>query len=143
MTNEDCAKLLLESSFKEANLFWVRNSAIAVIQTLLFGFYVTLISEESPGISDMMNTLICTLGIVLSFVHIIILILSQHYNMTWFGTYKQFVEEKLAESSESNYKYLYHAVDNLSLKRFSILNTTTIFMLIPVALALFWMFRLL
>jgi hypothetical protein len=81
MKDEECAKMLIESSFKESNLFWVRNSAIAVIQTIVFGFYVSLISEESKNLSDSLNYMICSLGIILTIIHFIILVLSQRYNM--------------------------------------------------------------
>ena len=40
MNDTDYTRLLLDSSFKEANLFWVRNSAIAVFQSIVIGFFL-------------------------------------------------------------------------------------------------------
>ena len=76
MDDENFAKLLLESSFKESNAFWIRNSVFLLAQSLLLGLAVGKDSKPETII------VFAVLGALLALLHCGALKISKHYKDT-------------------------------------------------------------
>ncbi len=88
MNDDDYTRLLLESSFKESNLFWIWNGAFLVAQSVLFGLAGGRDSEPETAL------VFSILGIFLAFLHLRVLKISQYYNHTWFDAVRSWVNAK-------------------------------------------------
>lgn len=147
MTIDDYKKVLLDSSFKEANLFWVRNSAFFVVQALLLGFVLNLIKDifTIPNTSTkpdeyllLLLTLLKILGLIISIFHFIVILFSRHYNLIWFNQLKQMLATS-AEYDKIDIDKNFHAVlSRYECIHFPRINVITFTGIIPILFFAFW-----
>jgi len=102
MTTDEYQKVLLDSSFKEANLFWVRNGAFLVCQTLLYGFVVSILVKTNYLEYKRMLIFIEIAGLVISMLHFIILALSRSYNYIWFNELVKITSTEIEFNKDNN-----------------------------------------
>ncbi|MBI9036146.1 MAG: hypothetical protein JEZ03_16930 [Bacteroidales bacterium] len=136
------AKYLLENSFKEASLFWVRNSAFTLFQTLLIGFYLNS-QFKSTDNTETLFIAVTIVGIFLSLSHIITLKLSRKFNHGWGTSFKNWVSQSVPDPEEeerlTHLRLEYKKIYNFK-NRF---NSTTFYAIIlSYIFGAFWVFAL-
>ncbi|OGW57853.1 MAG: hypothetical protein A2Z09_03725 [Nitrospirae bacterium RBG_16_43_8] len=146
MDTKDYASMLLDSSFKEANLFWMRNTAFSLFQSIFIGFTVNAVINKTPTSNSQLTIVVCIVGILISIVHYLILHLSKKLNMVWFDSLKLWVSERKTSSlnikSENDDYHIWNHFENHLKEHGSIhLKKINIFLLvkmIPIIFLLFW-----
>ena len=86
MKHDDYAKLLIENSFKEGNLFWVRHGGYMLAQALLLGLVV--------GQKLSLVLIFSLVGSLFALLHWRVLVVSSHYNETWFEAFRDWVRQR-------------------------------------------------
>lgn len=122
MKTEELAKLLLDSSFKEADLFWKRNAAMLVVQAILLGVLTNLLTKTPSTVPDLVVYLLIGVGIVVAAFHRVVLEASDHYNGTWAQAFQDWVNaqassetgERPADRPWTHLKETFHNMETLS-----------------------------
>ena len=144
MDTKDYASMLLDSSFKEANLFWARNAAFSLFQSILVGFTFNAVIKKTCASNSKLTIIVCIAGILISIVHYLILDLSKKLNRVWFNSLKLWVSEKKASSVniKNDDYHIWNNFENHLKEHDSIhLIKIDIFLLvkmIPIIFGLFW-----
>lgn len=144
MDTKDYASMLLDSSFKEANLFWARNAAFSLFQSILVGFTFNAVINKTPASNSKLTIIVCIAGILISIVHYLILVLSKKLNRVWFNSLKSWVSEKktpLLNIKNDDYHIWNHFEKHLTEHDSIHLIKFDIFLLakmIPIIFGLFW-----
>jgi hypothetical protein len=145
MKKDDYIKLLLESSFKEANLFWVRNSAFFVVQALLLGFVINIVFKDLSIMSSQQENkfytivlLLKIIGLIIALFHIIVIAYSRHYNLIWFNKLKNVTATTQKYEEDDIDKDLYNVLDKYDSVCVPKVNVITFTTLIPILFLIFW-----
>jgi hypothetical protein len=88
MTPAEYLKILLDSSFKESATTWSRAGALLTFNSVLFEFYISHIKDHLEYVDTIPAIAISIVGLIASFLNIVLVRISVHYNMIW---YKSFV----------------------------------------------------
>ena len=136
MNDTEYTRLLLDSSFKEANLFWIRNSAITVFQSVIVGFFLRgMINHESIPIT--LFFIICGIGISFGAIHLIIIEYSEKENLKWFRHYKDWVK---SQEKSNVYSHLMVLAKKQEYKEWSFKYMITWMKFIPMLFLFLWIF---
>jgi len=147
MTPSELIHLLLDSSFRTAERFYVRHTAFSVIQAILFGFVVHTIGSGIVESGRIMIIVVSIFGIVFSVLHLQIQRVSEYYNRSWFTSLLEFVGEEVSRSKPGKRKTitLTHLARSLEphayatkLPHWPHWHATTIFKIIPIIFMALW-----
>ena len=144
MDDENFAKLLLESSFKESNAFWIRNSVFLLAQSWLLGLAVGKDSEPETII------VFAGFGILLALLHWGALKISKYYNDTWFKAFRSWVdckappestdEESPSDESSNSWSHLRSTLTKHENLPFPFMHATCLMYFLPVLFIAAWLF---
>jgi hypothetical protein len=103
MNPYDYAKLLLESSFKESQNFWIRNSGFIVFHSALVVFVLDYLnnSPQNNSLQDV-PLVIPIVGLLVALVHLQMIRVSAYYNHAWFDTLKDWVNKQKSISNSKD-----------------------------------------
>jgi hypothetical protein len=145
MIKDDYIKLLLDSSFKEANLFWVRNSAFFVVQALLLGFVINIIFKDITTMTSQQRDnfylilyILKIFGLLISLFHIIVIAYSRHYNLIWFNKLKNLLATNTKYEEGDINKDLYNVLNKYDCICMPRVNVITFTLLIPIIFIILW-----
>jgi len=112
--NYNLGQMLIDNHFKEGNLYWIRNSAFMVAQTVLLGFTINVLLD--PGVVGRCSTkfliiLFEVVGIAIAFLHICVLKKSKEYQQIWTNTFCCFARQP-ERKNDKNLKVLACAMNS-------------------------------
>jgi hypothetical protein len=149
MSNDDYIKILLDSSLKESNLLWLRNSAFLVVQALLLGFVINAMSSDySKLLPQQLNSIIMIfalvkiLGIIVSVFHFAVILYSRYYNLLWFNAAKKQAATSFSFSNNEIDHNLYGLLQRYDFKYLPKINAVTFTLVVPVLFVVFWIILL-
>lgn len=138
MTKDEYKKLLIDSSFKEARLFWLRNSAFFVVESLILGFFINILLKKSQTNDvTLFLTILKIIGLVISIFYFIVILISKHYNLIWFNELKEMLATTSVYDEDEIDKRFYNVLTNYDN---IIIPKLTIFKLIGLLSVLFIFF---
>ena len=149
MNAKELTEILRDSAFKESSLYYQRNSAFLLAETLLLGF--TLNSYRSDDSSSLLIFWVAIAGLVLSVCYWCVLYASKHYNSVWLQSFIEWVDKQSSDatrsadkttdsSSQAEKSEWQHLKETLS-KHEKLplgINATTFISVIPVVFGLIW-----
>lgn len=135
MNDYDCARMLLESSFKEGTHYWNRNSIFMLVQTVLLGFVFHAITNENFDVK--FNALIIIIeiaGIFIAILHINILKISKDYQEYWLEPFRTMVKKN--KETNGNWKRIHRINEKLKKSR----QSTHLALIVSIIFLFLWFF---
>jgi hypothetical protein len=138
MEKLDFARMLLESSFKEANLFWMRNGAFSVFQSILAGSGLLSWFKDSNPKDASLVIFISIIGILIGIIHFAIICTSEKLNKAWWYSFNHYF--KTFRKSE-NLSIEYECLEKIASQHQNLDGCCDVFFLskfIPIFFGLLW-----